>query len=249
MEIFVVFSSLIFSVVLGGFFVTYLRQNNKAQVIKLLLAFSGGFLLAIAFTHFIPDLYHEGSGSIGIYILLGFLIQLLLEFFSGGIEHGHVHVHKGQSMPWGLFISLSIHSIIEGIPLGNQLVGIEILDAHAHHHHHHDQDNSLLLGILFHQLPVAIALMTLLVNTKLTMIRSWLVLMLFGIMTPLGVAIGLFTPASYLGLDYHVVLAVVVGMFLHISTTIIFETSENHKFNLLKLVSIFIGCGLAFFMN
>ena len=78
MEIFVVLSSLILSVALGGFFVSYLRQTNKAQIIKLLLAFSGGFLLAIAFTHFIPDLYHETSASIGVYILLGFLIQLLL---------------------------------------------------------------------------------------------------------------------------------------------------------------------------
>lgn len=252
MEIFVALTSLLLSVVLGGFFVTYLRQNNKAQVIKLLLAFSGGFLLAIAFTHFIPDLYHEGTGSIGLYILLGFLIQLLLEFFSGGIEHGHVHVHKGQSMPWGLFISLSVHSIIEGIPLGNQLMGmelVEVIDAHHHHNHHHGHDNSLLLGILFHQLPVAIALMTLLVNTKLSLLKAWSVLLLFGIMTPLGLVIGLFSPAENFGLNYHVILAVVVGMFLHISTTIIFETSENHKFNLLKLMSIFLGCGLAFFIN
>ncbi len=249
MEIFVVLSSLILSVALGGFFVSYLRQTNKAQIIKLLLAFSGGFLLAIAFTHFIPDLYHEASASIGVYILLGFLIQLLLEFFSGGIEHGHVHVHKGQNMPWGLFLSLSVHSIIEGIPLGNQLMGHEVLSSHHHHHDHGGDDNSLLLGILFHQLPVAIALMTLLVNTKLSEFRAWLVLLLFGIMTPLGVVIGLLTPPGQFGLDYHVVLAIVVGMFLHISTTIIFETSENHKFNLLKLLSIFIGCSLAFLIH
>ena len=31
--------------------------------------------------------------------------------------------------------------------------------------------------------------------------------------------------------DFNIILAIVVGMFLHISTTIIFETSENHKFN------------------
>lgn len=245
MEAGVVIISLILSVVLGGFFVSFLHQTNKAQIIKLMLAFSGGFLLAIAFTHFIPDLYHEGSASIGIYILLGFLIQLLLEFFSGGIEHGHVHVHKGQPMPWGLFISLSVHSILEGIPLGNQLTGHQIISSH----HHHGDDNSLLLGILFHQLPVAIALMTLLVNTKLNLVRSWIVLMAFGIMTPLGVVIGMLTLPGQLGLDYQVILAIVVGMFLHISTTIIFETSENHKFNLLKLLSIFVGCGLAFFMH
>ncbi len=244
MESIIVFTSLILSVVLGGFFVTYLQQTNKAQIIKLMLAFSGGFLLSIAFTHFIPDLYHEESASIGIYILIGFLIQLLMEFFSGGIEHGHVHVHKGQKMPWGMFLSLSVHSILEGIPLGNQLMGFEILSSH-----NHGNDNSLLLGILFHQLPVAIALMTLLVNTNLTLMKSWVVLMLFGIMTPLGVAIGMLTLPGEFGLDYHVILAIVVGMFLHISTTIIFETSENHKFNLLKLLAIFVGCGLAFVMH
>jgi zinc transporter ZupT len=250
MESFIVYSSLILSVILGGFFVTYLQQNNKAQIIKLLLAFSGGFLLAIAFTHFIPELYQQESASIGIYILIGFLIQLLMEFFSGGIEHGHVHVNKGQKMPWGLFISLAIHSVLEGIPLGNQLMGFDLHSGHNHGHNHGQVDSySYLLGILFHQLPVAIALMTLLINTKLSLTKSWFVLMLFGIMTPLGVAIGMLTLPGEVGLDYHVILAIVVGMFLHISTTIIFETSENHKFNLLKLMAIFVGCCLAFFMN
>ena len=55
--------------------------------------------------------------------------------------------------------------------------------------------------------------------------------------------------AKNLGIDEHVILAIVVGIFLHISTTIIFETSENHKFNLLKLVSILVGCSFAFGLN
>ena len=46
-------------------------------------------------------------------------------------------------------------------------------------------------------------------------------------------------------MNVNMILAVVVGMFLHISTTIIFETTENHKFNLLKLVSILVGVTLA----
>jgi zinc transporter ZupT len=121
MYLLIVIGSLLLSVVAGGFFVTSLHRANKTQLIKILLAFSGGFLLSIAFNHFIPELYHEGKQGIGMYILLGFLIQLLLEFFSGGIEHGHVHVHKGQRMPWGLFLSLSVHSVLEGIPLGNEI--------------------------------------------------------------------------------------------------------------------------------
>jgi zinc transporter ZupT len=240
MNISLVFVGLIASVILGGMVVTYLNATNKSHFIKLALAFSGGFLLAIIFQHLIPDIYADGQAKMGVFILLGFLVQLILEYFSGGIEHGHVHVHKGQALPWVLFISLSVHSIIEGIPLGNEYMGI--VNTHDHGH------GSLFWGIIFHQIPVAIALMTLLINTKLSQFQSWLVLILFAIMTPLGVLLGFNMSPAQLGLDVHVILAIVVGMFLHISTTIIFETTENHKFNLMKLMSIVVGCGLAMLM-
>ena len=64
-------------------------------------------------------------------------------------------------------------------------------------------------------------------------------------MTPFGVFMGLGITTEQLGLNVNMILAVVVGMFLHISTTIIFETTENHKFNLLKLMSILVGVALA----
>jgi len=240
MSLSVVFIGLFLSVIVGGLVVSYLHATNKSQFIKLALAFSGGFLLAIIFQHLLPDLYHDGSGKIGIFILIGFLIQLILEYFSGGIEHGHVHVHQNQPLPWALFISLSVHSIIEGIPLGNQYVGIISEHGHAH--------SSLFWGIIFHQVPVSIALMTLLMSTKFSTLQSWLVLVAFAIMTPFGVLLGFAISPEQIGIDVHVILAIVVGMFLHISTTIIFETSENHKFNLLKLVSIVLGCGLAMMM-
>jgi zinc transporter ZupT len=240
MELSGVLFGLMASVVLGGGLVTYLSATNKNQWIKLLLAFSGGFLLAIIFQHLLPDLYHDGDNSMGIYILYGFLIQLILEYFSGGIEHGHVHVHGKQQLPWLLFLSLSIHSVIEGIPLGNHFAGIE---SDGHHQH-----ETLFWGIIFHQIPVAVALMTLLINTGMKTLINWLVLLMFGIMTPFGVLLGLSISPEQIGIDVHMVLAIVVGMFLHISTTIIFETTENHKFNLLKLLSIIIGVSLAMAM-
>ena len=228
---------LISSVLFGGLIVNFFNATNNSQMIKFSLAFSGGFLLAIIFEHLLPDIYHDEAHDLGLYILFGFLIQLILEYFSGGIEHGHIHVQKGQSLPWALFISLSIHSVIEGLPLGNQYAGIQVAHQHVH--------ESLFWGIIFHQIPVSIALMTLLMNTKLSKLSTWVFLFLFASMTPLGALLGLkFTPEQF-GLDLHIILAVVVGMFLHISTTIIFETSENHKFNLLKLTSILFGCGLA----
>ena len=241
MEKFLVIFSLIFAVILGGLIVTYLHASNKQKIIKLMLSFSGGFLLSIAFIHFVPELYASQTKNIGVYILFGFLIQLTLEFFSGGIEHGHVHVHKGQKMPWGLFISLSIHSFLEGIPLGTKYTSIEYNELH--------DNNSLLFGILFHQLPVAVALMTLLMSTKETKLKSWIILISFALMTPMGLILGLASNSEIKFLNFDMILAIVVGMFLHISTTTIFETSENHKFNILKLTSILIGCVLAFLIH
>jgi hypothetical protein len=42
------------------------------------------------------------------------------------------------------------------------------------------------------------------------------------------------------------IMAVVVGIFLHISTTILFESSENHRFNLIKFLIILLGAAIAF---
>ena len=203
-----------------------------------MLAFSGGFLLAIAFNHFLPELYAAHNNSIGLYVILGFLFQLILEYFSGGIEHGHVHIHKGKAMPWMLFFSLSIHSFIEGIPLAIPSVANV-------GHHSHLTGQSLLLGIIFHQTPVAIALMTLLRSSTFSLKKSWLILGLFAIMTPAGLIFGYLTKGSLGFINMDILLAIVVGMFLHISTTIIFEASENHRFNLAKLASIFVGVTLA----
>jgi hypothetical protein len=39
-------------------------------------------------------------------------------------------------------------------------------------------------------------------------------------------------------------MAVVIGIFMHISTTILFETSDVHRFNYAKLGAIGLGTGL-----
>lgn len=244
LELLLIILILVVSALLGGLLVERLQRADNEQVIKLLLAFSGGFLLAIAFIHFIPELYHELDVQAGVFILIGFLVQLILEFFSGGIEHGHIHVHKQARLPMGIILALCVHEVVEGIPLGGQLQGLETATAH-----HHGDDHSLLLGILLHRLPVAIALMTLLIRSKVSRQKAWAALLVFALAAPLGVVFGSTFSTHLSTYSMNLALGIVVGMFLHISTTIIFETSENHKFNFVKLLTILTGCALAFFIH
>jgi hypothetical protein len=39
-------------------------------------------------------------------------------------------------------------------------------------------------------------------------------------------------------------MAFVIGIFMHISTTILFESSDIHRFNVAKLAAIVVGTGL-----
>jgi len=43
-------------------------------------------------------------------------------------------------------------------------------------------------------------------------------------------------------------LALAIGMLLHISTTIIFESAPEHRFNAARFVAVLIGAGLAALM-
>lgn len=229
----------LFSVLIGYAIALFLKPKKKTNL-KLLMAFSGSFLLSITVMHLLPEVYeaslhahhdhdhgHEHSNAIGIFIMLGILFQIILEFFSKGAEHGHVHGHEEMhKMPWLLFISLCIHALLEGFPVS----------------HHHD----LALGIAIHHLPIAIILTSFFVNAHLNKTAILLFMVAFAIMTPLGTVLSEYLP--FLTAYYTEITAVVIGILFHISSTIIFESSEGHKFNLAKLSMIAIGIAAAYFI-
>jgi len=73
-------------------------------------------------------------------------------------------------------------------------------------------------------------------------------LIIFAAMAPLGAAVSNLLSGAViadLAIYYDKIMAVVIGIFLHISTTILFESTEDHRFNLYKLIVICIGAGLS----
>lgn len=214
------------SVLFGYAFALFIKPEAKKNL-KLLLAFSGSFLLSLTVMHLLPDLYISNNPTIGLFIMLGILFQIVLEFFSKGAEHGHVHGHdKLQKMPWFLFVSLCIHAFLEGFPVGHQ--------------------HKLALGIAIHHFPIAIILTTFFVNAELNKKALFLFMIFFAIMTPLGTLVSENIPI--INNYYTEFTAVVIGVLFHISSTIIFESSEGHKFNIAKISMIVLGITIAYFI-
>ena len=214
------------SVIIGYIVALVIRPKNKTNL-KLLLAFSGSFLLSLTVMHLLPEVYESVNPKIGIFIMLGILFQIILEFFSKGAEHGHVHGHETMTqIPWLLFISLCIHAFLEGFPVS----------------HHHD----LAVGIAIHHLPIAIILTTFFINASLDKKAILFFMVTFAIMTPLGTFLSDYMPI--LNVYYTEITAIVIGILFHISSTIIFETSEGHKFNIAKVSMIIFGIALAYFI-
>lgn len=221
---------LIGSVLLGGAFVLY-KKPNKLYT-RLLLAFSGAYLLSVTVLHLLPEVYGHGHDehdlhTLGILILVGILFQSILESFSKGAEHGHVHLHsKTNSFPWLLFTSLSLHAFSEGLPI-------------------HSANDNLLWAIVVHKIPIAIILTTFFLHSGISKIRTFSFLFLFSLMSPLGYFLG--ENLDWLQSYHQEITALIIGVFLHISTIILFESSENHKFNFQKFTAILLGILLTIF--
>jgi zinc and cadmium transporter len=61
-------------------------------VMRLLLAYSGAFLFALSLLHLIPHLYEGDDHRVGLFILIGFFIQILLEYISQGMIFTDYHL-------------------------------------------------------------------------------------------------------------------------------------------------------------
>lgn len=189
--------------------------------------------------------------------------------------HGHAHrehSHGGKSgaalprlgMPWAIFISLCLHAVIEAMPLGH--AGHDHAGhSHAGHNHaghdHADHvhvgadlawanlDTQLLLGIAMHHIPVAVVIMGLMQALGVSRGRRWIALTAFGLMPALGM--GLFEWILHSGspaIQEHlppVSQGILIGFLLHISTTMLFESGDGHRFNAAKLGVTLTGLLLA----
>ena len=236
---------LFFTVALSGWLVRFFPQRNQYWL-KIILAFSGAYLFTLTIIHILPDVL-IGAGNpheVGYYVLAGFFLQLILELFSQGIEHGHMHLHEHDkstgTVPYLLLLSLTIHSFLEGsILVENRAV--------APHLHISESFYQVLAGIAIHHIPAAFALMSILMFRLDNFRRAFGYLLVFAIASPLGILFSNYIIPEQIqeGQVFTVLSGLVAGNFLHISTTILFETSPEHRFNRNKILATLVGVLLA----
>lgn len=241
---------LFFTPLVSGLLI-YLVPKGKNTNYRLLLVFAGSYLFAITVIHILPELYqqHLGVELIGLFVLAGFFLQQLLEYFTSGVEHGHIHTHEhhdhhhshhshthDQVSALVLLTALCIHAFLEGGILAEPAGVAPIHDI-----------NAILLGIALHRAPAAFALMTVLAFQLQSRRKALPYLIGFSMAAPIGLLLSSWLAESeIISATLLIYLyALVCGNFLHISTTIVFESSPDHRFNARKLAIAVFGALVA----
>lgn len=222
----------------GGSLPLWVKWMDERRM-HYLLAFSGSFLLSVTFLHLLPETFEELNTAAGVYLLIGFFLQLLIQRITHGMEHGHAHIHPHEHghqvalMP--VLAGLSLHAAMDGLPLG-------------FHYRIQSTEPSLYLAIAVHKLPEAMLIASL-VSAVRNRSNALVTLLIFSAITPVTAML-----AQYAGEHYHamskavsILIPVVAGAFIHIATTIFFESgTKQHMLTWQKLTAMLAGVGMAF---
>jgi zinc transporter ZupT len=208
----------------GGVMALQTGYKNES-LLNTFLAFAGGYVFSITLLRVLPEVFSVPDQYTPFLILAGFFFQVLIGSFSEGAEHGHLHTHHhnhSMALPVGLFVSLSLHAFTEGIPVG-------IIS---------NIGKTMGLGIALHEFPAAFALMSILQTEHMHKKMIFALLVAYAMMSPAGALIGNALRFNFSQAMFSHILAFVSGIFLYISTTILFENSENHHFSPRKLAAV-----------
>lgn len=234
---FLVYNLILFLITLAGGSIPLWSKSWNEQRMKYLLAFSGAFLLSITLLHLVPETVEHSGHEAGLLILAGFFLQQVVQRFTHGVEHGHAHTadhhHHVPVLP--VFAGLAVHAFSEGLPLGISYNDTTTLP-------------SLYIAVALHKLPEAMLITSLVYAGNRKKKRAWVSLVVFSLITPVAGMLTYLLGSRYAGVEHfiHLCIPLIAGAFLHIATTIFFESgTKSHDMNWKKWSVTLSGIGLA----
>ncbi len=209
-----------------------LKIGDRKYDLSALMLFSGSYLLTVTLAGVLPEAV-SNSKNVWVYVGLGYIIQLILDTFSKGAEHGHIHITKSMRLV-PLFIALWLHAFLEGMPLAMLGENANILF-------------NYMAGLALHELPAGFILGSILWSQSKNKIKFGSAALLYAIAIPLGFSIASFIKdLSWFQDEFkYIILALCSGILLHIATTVISENFIHHSFNRKKWIGFAGGIAVA----
>lgn len=252
-EIVLSYLILFFACILSGSFVFVFKKHEK--ILSYIGVFGGAFLLAVCFVHLLPEAltlqgethncahhshHHSHSHSflsVGFFVLIGFILQLVLELLSNGAEHGHLHDEKHHSdknsiLPaLMMLLGVSIHAFLEGFAL--------VVNGVVNY--------SLLIGVVLHNIPIAMLVVNAFMLGGCSKFKSFAYLSVFALMGVLGSMFSIYFEFLHDSMGY--VIGFVVGILLHVSISTLFDSKESHKYNFVRFLVVIVAFLLAVLLS
>ncbi|XP_051571492.1 zinc transporter ZIP1-like [Myxocyprinus asiaticus] len=173
-----------------------------------------------------PLLAHEGHGHAYGHRLLNDL--------EGSGHHVHVDIHAHSSFrSFMLFLSLSLHSVFEGLAIGLQTTDTKVLE--------------ICIAIVIHKSIIVFSLSVKLVQSTVKPMWVGLYITVFAVMSPLGIGIGIIVMEAGLksgALIQAVLEGLAAGTFIYITFLEILPHELNSPERPLLKV-LFILCGFS----
>lgn len=225
--------AIFFSTFLGGLFAIKFKDK-----LHLILGFSAGSVLGVAFFDLLPESFEIAGKDfdttiVAFAIALGFLFYMILDRFfgshSGNVDICENHSHKGEIGAG----SISLHSLLDGLVVGlsfqvSVVVGV-----------------SIAVAIFIHSFSDGIntANMILRAGGNIKKARNWL--FVDAVAPVFGIIISLFfsMPEKYFGL----LVSLFCGFFLYIGASDLLPESHHNHPKVWTTVSTILGIFLIYF--
>jgi zinc and cadmium transporter len=215
----------------GGLIPLIRTWSHRSLLIP--LSFSGGVLLGAAFFHMIPEAAAILDGSLGWPLLAGFVIIFGLERFvlvhpnpEGATEHGLAHhIHLGTAA----YVGMSFHSLLDGLAITSA-------------YERPDLGGVVLLAVIFHKLPDAFALASLMLLDRWTRRGIVIAMVAFAFTTPMGALLSMLMLRRATNTAVAAAIALSAGTFLAVATSDVLPQIRRYDSQRLwPLVAMFTG--------
>ncbi len=212
----------------GGLFALHLKDR-----LHLILGFSAGAIIGVAFFDLLPEALSLGGGVYSISTLtsciaLGFIGYLILDRFATFHSHaddGHTHGHRGT---FGAG-SLSLHSFLDGVAIGLSFQVSPVVGA------------IVATAVLVHDFSDGINTVNLIMRDTADKKVAWRWLIIDALAPVLGIVATLFFSLRESSLG--IILSLFCGFFLYIGASDLLPESHHNHPRVLTTVMTLAGIG------